>query len=98
MEKEYLTHQYQDLLERFAELQKKNENLIVDNEKLKNDNRNKRFLNKSQTLSGKNRSFIFGKFVNTKEKSVIMDDSKSTLTNMEKENSNKKNFMMTRKF
>lgn len=90
MEKEYLSQQYNDLVEKLSVIQKKNEYLIGENEKLKNENKQKRLLNKSQTLS-KNRSFIFGKF-NLRD----IDDSKSTLTNHEKENSNKKNFLLNK--
>lgn len=87
MEREYLGHQQSELLEKMSGLQKKNEVLMVENEKLKSENKQKRFLNKSQVLTSKNRSFIFGK-MNFKD----TDDSKSTITNNEKENSNKKNF------
>lgn len=84
-----MSNQFGELMDKFTQIQKKYENLIVENEKLRSDQRSKRFLNKSQTLTGKNKSFVFGKLV-SKERSYLMDDSKS-ISNIEKENSNKKN-------
>lgn len=97
IEKEILNNQHNDLLEKFYKMQRKNEMLLVQNEKLKSENKSRRILNKSQTLH-KNRSFIFNKFNNFKERSFIIDDSKSTITNTDKENSNKKNFKSYKNF